>query len=82
MLKLFEQFRKNLRLNKAHDVFSPEEKHRKLKEIKRNIYDGLIKDLIQVKAYSLAQVIYAEKMREKFEPTVDDQLTGLEIFAA
>jgi len=49
---------------------------------KREYYDGLLKDLLKKQAYSLAQIIYGEKMREKFEVTVDDQLTGLEIFAS
>jgi hypothetical protein len=34
-----------------------------------------------VKAYALSQVIFVEKMREKYEITVTDHLTGLEIFA-
>jgi hypothetical protein len=38
--------------------------------------------LIQTQAYGLAQVVYSEKMREKFEQTTDDQLVGLEIFAS
>ena len=45
-------------------------------------YDGLIDDLMAVKSYQLAQVIYSEKQREKFKNTVKDQFTGLEIFAA
>lgn len=81
VLKLFEQFRKNLKLNKASSELSPEERVLKLKNIKCDIYDGLIKDLLQVKAYALSQVIFVEKMREKYEVTVQDHLTGLEIFA-
>jgi hypothetical protein len=38
--------------------------------------------LIQTQAYGLAQIVYSEKMREKFEQTIDDQLVGLEIFAS
>ena len=29
-----------------------------------------------------AQIVYSEKMREKFEQNIDDQLVGLEIFAS
>jgi len=72
VLKLFEQFRKNLKLNKAHEELSVEERSQKLKKIKCDIYDGLIKDLLAVKAYGLSQVIYAEKMREKFDVTISD----------
>jgi hypothetical protein len=82
VLKLFEQFRKNLKLNKANQELNSEERAAKLKTIKCDIYDGLIKDLLQVKAYALSQVIFVEKMREKYEVTVTDHLTGLEIFAA
>ncbi len=53
VLKLFEQFRKNLKLNKSNADLSPEEKSRKLKVIKTEIYDGLIKDLLNVKAFAL-----------------------------
>ena len=53
VLKLFEQFRKNLKLNKSNSDLSPEEKSRKLKAIKTEIYDGLIKDLLNVKAFAL-----------------------------
>jgi hypothetical protein len=48
---------------------------------KREFYDGLLNDLIQHKAYSLAQIVYGEKTREKFETTIQDNLTGLKIFA-
>ena len=34
-----------------------------------------------MKAYALSQVVFVEKMREKYDVTVNDQLTGLEIFA-
>ncbi len=44
---------------------------------KREFYDGLLKDLIKKQAFSLAQIVYSEKMREKFEITTQDQLTGL-----
>ena len=53
VLKLFEQFRKNLKLNKSNADLSPEEKSRKLKSIKTEIYDGLIKDLLNVNAFAL-----------------------------
>jgi hypothetical protein len=72
VLKLFEQFRKNLKLNKSNVDLSSEERNKKLKAIKIEIYDGLIKDLLNVKAFALCQIIYSEKMREKFEPSVQD----------
>ena len=51
-------------------------------EKKKDFYDGLLKDLISQKAYALAQIVYSEKMREKFESNIDDHLIGLEIFAS
>ena len=60
----------------------PGEKSRKLKEIKKGFYDGLIRDLLKKEAYQLAQVIYGEKKREKFEVTISDQIIGFEIFSA
>ena len=42
VLKLFEQFRKNLKLNVSHDDMPDTEKTTKLKKIKKDIYDGLI----------------------------------------
>lgn len=81
VLKMFEQIRKNLKLNKSNANLTNEEKSAKLSEIKREIYDGLIKDLLAVKAYGLAEVIYSEKIREKFEMSTFDYLTGLEIYA-
>ena len=73
ILKLFEQFRKNIKLNKADQkVLSNEEKSEKLKLKKRQYYDGLLNDLISSKAFALAQIVYSEKMREKFEVTLKD----------
>lgn len=37
---------------------------------------------MHTQAYGLAQIVYSEKMREKFEQNIDDQLVGLEIFAS
>lgn len=72
VLKLFEQFRKNLKLNKANSKLDPEVRSVMLKQIKCDIYDGLIKDLMAVKAYSLCQVIYTEKLREKYDINIQD----------
>lgn len=82
VLQLFEQIRKNIKLNRSAKGLEAAEKQAKLLEKKRDFYDGLLKDLIGEKAYALAQIVYSEKMREKFEATVADQLTGLEIFAS
>lgn len=82
VLQLFEQIRKNIKLNRGARTLNQEEKHTQLQYKKRDFYDGLLKDLINTQAYGLAQIVYSEKMREKFEQTTDDQLVGLEIFAS
>ena len=82
VLKLFEQFRKNMKLNRASKKMEPAERSERLKEIKKGFYDGLIRDLLHKEAYQLAQVIYGEKRREKFEVTISDQIIGFEIFSA
>lgn len=82
VLKLFEQFRKNLKLNKSTKSWDPKAKSEKLKELQKDFYDGLIRDLLQREAYQLAQIIYGEKKREKFDLTISDQLIGFEIFSA
>ena len=32
--------------------------------------------------YHLAQIIFSEKMNEKFEPSIEDSLIGMDIFAS
>ena len=71
-----------MKLNKSHDSLDAEEKAEKLKKIKGDFYDGLMNDLLNVKSYQLAQVIYSEKLRENFGVTIADQMIGLEIFAS
>lgn len=82
VLQLFEQIRKNIKLNRVSRQLSANEKHDKLQAKKRDFYDGLLKDLIHQHAYGLAQIVYSEKMREKFDSNIDDQLIGLQIFAS
>lgn len=36
---------------------------------------------MKVEAYPLAEVIYNEKMREKFDLDIEDHLTGLNVYA-
>jgi hypothetical protein len=81
VLKLFEQFRKNLKLNAKWKNSTPTEKSDALKTIKVEVYDGLIKDLLAVDAHQLSQVVYNEKMKEKYTVTMQDHLTGMEIYA-
>lgn len=82
ILKLFEQFRKNIKLNKASKELSSTDKALKLQTIKKDFYDGLLKDLLEHQAYTVALLVYSEKLREKFESTITDQLTGIQIFAS
>jgi hypothetical protein len=45
-------------------------------------YDGLISDLMDYKCYELSEIVMAEKQKEKFSETVNDELIGLNIFSA
>lgn len=38
--------------------------------------------MLKKEAYQLCQVIYGEKMREKFEVTIADRVIGMQIFSA
>jgi len=84
VLKLFEQFRKNIKLNKTNEAeLNQEQKHQMMKDIKNKYYDGLTKDLLERKAYPLAQIIYGEKTREKsYVESLDDEITGMIIFSS
>lgn len=53
VLKLFEQFRKNIKLNKTNELLPNAEKGKTLKDIKLGIYDGLVADLMGARAYQL-----------------------------
>lgn len=72
VLQLFEQMRKNIKLNRSTKNLDPEQKLELLQQKKRDFYDGLLKDMLSKNAHSLAQIVYSEKMREKFDVTVDD----------
>lgn len=51
VLKLFEQFRKNLKINRAGSKMSQIEKAAVLKDLKKEFYDGLMDDLLKKEAY-------------------------------
>ena len=72
VLQLFEQIRKNIKLNRSSRTLAAADKQANLMAKKRDFYDGLLKDLIGQQAYALAQIVYSEKMREKFEATITD----------
>jgi len=57
-----------------------DERNELLKKIKSDYYDGLVKELLKVKAYPLSEVIYLEKQKEKMERQINDVLIGLEIY--
>ena len=42
----------------------------------------MIKDLMDNKCYELSEIVMAEKLKEKFSNTVNDELIGLNIYAA
>lgn len=74
VLKVFEQFRKTLKINKHSATFkdsSADDKTSMLKALKKAFYDGLIKDLINNNGETIANVIREEKIKDGFP---DEQL--------
>lgn len=82
VLKFFEQLRKNISMNKSWSTKESAEKSAALKDIKKNFYDGLIRDLMTLKKYDLAEIVMVEKQKEKFPETIEDEITELNIYAA
>jgi len=82
IMKLFEQLRKNIHLNKSWEKKDKKEGYTKLRGIKKDFYDGLIYDLMKHKAYTLAEIVMAEKLKEKFDVNISDELIGLNVFSA
>ena len=82
LIKLFEQLRKNILMNKSWDKKEPKERGRVQKALRKDFYDGLIGDLMENESYTLAEIVMAEKVKEKFEVTENDELIGLNIYSA
>jgi hypothetical protein len=82
IMKLFEQLRKNIHLNKSWEKKDKKDGYKHLRSIKKDFYDGLIQDLMRHKAFTLAEIVMAEKLKEKFDIKIDDELIGLNVFSA
>ena len=82
IMKLFEQLRKNIHLNKSWEKKDKKDGYTELRTIKKEFYDGLIRDLMKHKAYTLAEIVMAEKLKEKFDINIGDELIGLNVFSA
>ena len=81
-IKLFEQLRKNIALNKAWKDKPLGEKNQELRRIRKEFFDGLIEDLISAKQYQYAEIVMAEKVKEKFDVTTNDELIGINVYSA
>lgn len=82
LIKLFEQLRKNIKLNKSWDKKEVAQKSVKTKQLRKDFYDGLIYDLMENESYTLSEIVMAEKMKEKFEVTQNDEIIELNIYAS
>ena len=82
LVKFFEQLRKNIKLNKSWDKKDVGTKSVKTKQLRKDFYDGLIYDLMENESFTLAEIVMAEKMKEKFDVTENDQIIGLNIYSA
>ncbi len=80
ILQTFEQFRKNIHLNKKEMQGLEESKLDKAQVIagkRKDFYRGLMNDLVDNKAFELAQIIQNEMVRDKIEFTIADELVTL-----
>lgn len=84
LVKFFEQIRKNIVLNanKAWNDVPVAEKNTELKRVRKEFFDGLIGDLVQNESYALSEIVMAEKLKEKFVVTAEDELIAVKIYAA
>ena len=67
LVKLFEQLRKNIKLNRSWDRREAGIKSAKTKELRKDFYDGLIYDLMENESYTLSEIVMAEKMKDSSE---------------
>ena len=74
--------RKNIKLNASWDKKDPKYKSQYTKILRKHFFDGLIGDLMENESFTLAEIVMAEKLKEKFEITENDELIGLNIYAA
>lgn len=82
IIKFFEQLRKNIKLNQSWDGKEQKEKNAALQKIRKDFFDGLIKDLMANGSFTLAEVVMDEKDKEKFPVTMEDDVLALKIYAA
>lgn len=52
-----------------------------LQKIRKDFFDGLIKDLMANETYTLAEVVMDEKNKEKFPQSLEDELLSIKIYA-
>lgn len=83
ILKLFEQLRGLIKLNKLNESKFPSESEALVfkQEIQKSFYFGLINDLFKANKYNTAGIIYDEFLRSPLPKRPEDQLSGLKIFA-
>jgi hypothetical protein len=82
VMKLFEQLRKNINHNRSWDKKAGADKSRELKRLKKEFYDGLLEDMMKFKEFYLAEIVMAEKLKEKFVHEKDDELIELKVYSA
>ena len=81
-IKFFEQLRKNIQLNKSWKSRTIEERAVELRRIRKEFFDGLIQDLMANRSYQLSEIVMAEKLKEKFDITKNDEIMSLKIYSA
>jgi hypothetical protein len=81
IIKFFEQLRKNIKLNQSWEGKDQRDKSKLLQTIRKDFFDGLIKDLMTNETFSLAEIVMDEKNKEKFPQTLEDEVLAIKIYA-
>ena len=80
VLQLFEQIRKNLKLNASWEGVAEDERKKALKDLKGEFYTQFIDDLMAMDKYELAEMIMAEKVKDRYPMLEHDELVMVNIY--
>mmetsp|Transcript_4313 Transcript_4313/g.7289 ORF Transcript_4313/g.7289 Transcript_4313/m.7289 type:complete len:464 (-) Transcript_4313:184-1575(-) len=82
VIKLFEQLRKNITLNKQWDKVQYQDKSHLIKKLRKDFFDGMVLELLEAKSFQLSEIVMNEMLKEKFEITEADQIVAMRIYAS
>jgi len=82
LMEFFGNLSKNIQLNKSWDTKDGKEKNEELRNLRKNFYDGLIRDLMTNRKFTMAERIFEDKGCENFDVNLNDEFIGLNIYAS